>query len=138
MQSCFEEADDDKSGLITRRQFERHINEEGSRVAKSLGKAGIPTGDAQTLFTVLDADLSGAITFEELLAGCARIRGAAGSMEWDMLTMQATIRMLAKQLRRLHKEVRHAYPWFAHLLLHRMMICVMLHRRKRNYRWKRN
>jgi hypothetical protein len=82
------------------------VNDEKSTVAHSLTKAGIPTGDAKTLFTILDADVSGSITFDELLAGCARIRGAAGSMEWDMLTMQATMRVLVKQMKRLHKEVR--------------------------------
>lgn len=109
MQQFFLEADSDKTGMITRQQFQSQMAEKDSEFAKSLERTGIGPEDANTLFNVLDVDLTGSITFEELLAGCAKIRGCSGSMEWDLLTMQATLKTVSKQVNRLHSEFRRVF-----------------------------
>jgi len=102
MKTIFEESDADGSGVISKREFqEALLNNE--KVQECFEKAGIPTHDAETLYAVLDADGSGTLTFEELIDGCARIRGASNP-EWDLLAMHSLLRSLARQVNKVRRD----------------------------------
>lgn len=104
MKLVFLQMDDDQSGQITKDELVSAL-QDNEKVQECFKTLGVPVRDAETLFSILDADCSDSLTVEELLEGLARIRGATDP-DWDQLAMYATVRNLSRQVQQLHNEVR--------------------------------
>jgi len=101
IRQVFAAADVNHSGLVSQEEFIDAIRDRDD-VRACMTALQIPTQDAATLFCILDSDDSGSVSLEELLEGCAKLSGASPP-EWDALTIQASIRMLATQLEHLQR-----------------------------------
>ncbi|CAE8606270.1 unnamed protein product, partial [Polarella glacialis] len=75
MRTLFTELDEDSSKTITIDEFEAKLKDE--RFAAYLESIDIDSGDAWTLFKLIDCDQSGCIDVEEFVSGCLQLRGAA-------------------------------------------------------------
>jgi voltage-gated sodium channel len=93
-------------GYLTLPSFEQNLGDQESKIAECLKRSGIPIDDAATLFNILDVDLNGCISFEELLTGCSRIHDASDYLAYEMLATQAGMRVLQRSLTNLRSEVR--------------------------------
>lgn len=71
----FAEADADEYGEVTLDEFRRLLNKQ-SLVFK-LRLLGIQAAEAESLFTIMDADDSGSVSPEEFVTGLTRLRGVA-------------------------------------------------------------
>jgi len=83
IRNFFHAADQDGSGVLERDELSRYL--EDDRVKASFNSLGIDVSQAIDLFDLLDADDDGRIILSEFLSGCMRLRGAASSMDVNLL-----------------------------------------------------
>jgi hypothetical protein len=103
MKHSFDNADAEHLGYLTLEAFQSHLNDDESMIVTALRKAGAPTDDPAALFSILDQDLDGHLSYEEVLAGCARIHGGS----FDVLALKADVRKLHRQLNKLRDDIRY-------------------------------
>jgi hypothetical protein len=96
MRAVFMVGDTDCSGTLTAGEFYTALTD-NAEARNIMNSVGIRTDNADVLFAALDADGTAELTLEELLQGCARIRGT-GTLEWDILLLQSTMRRMSKQI----------------------------------------
>eukprot|EP00427_Karlodinium_veneficum_P047795 CAMPEP_0169246454 /NCGR_PEP_ID=MMETSP1016-20121227/34743_1 /TAXON_ID=342587 /ORGANISM="Karlodinium micrum, Strain CCMP2283" /LENGTH=564 /DNA_ID=CAMNT_0009327035 /DNA_START=131 /DNA_END=1825 /DNA_ORIENTATION=+ len=92
-------------GALSYVGFEKMLGDRENKIADVLSRYGIPIHDADVLCSILDADLDGAISFEELLTGCSRIHDANDSLAYEVLAMQAAMRDLHRCVKLLCKNL---------------------------------
>jgi voltage-gated sodium channel len=71
----FAEADVDEYGEVTLDEFRRMLNKES--LVMKLRLLGIQAAEAESLFSIMDADDSGSVSPEEFVTGLTRLRGVA-------------------------------------------------------------
>lgn len=79
MADIFAEADGDTSGMLTKRELKRFLNQD--RVLAYMSTYGLDVSDMSAMFRILDADNTGAIDMEEWLIGCLRLKGQAKCLD---------------------------------------------------------
>eukprot|EP00929_Paragymnodinium_shiwhaense_P006902 TRINITY_DN110858_c0_g1_i1.p1 TRINITY_DN110858_c0_g1~~TRINITY_DN110858_c0_g1_i1.p1 ORF type:complete len:802 (+),score=202.96 TRINITY_DN110858_c0_g1_i1:99-2408(+) len=82
----FEAADKDGSGTVTLKELEEQMLHE--KMKAYLSSLDIDALQATSLFTLLDKDNSGELGMEEFVQGCARLKGAARSIDVNMLLVR--------------------------------------------------
>lgn len=75
MQDIFMEADLDTSGMVTKTELDKFLNQD--RVLAYMSVHGLDVSDMATMFRLLDQDHTGQIEIHEWLLGCLRLRGQA-------------------------------------------------------------
>jgi hypothetical protein len=83
LRSFFHAADLDGSGLLTRDELTEYLQDH--KVKASFSSLDLNVSQAYELFDLLDANDDGELTLEEFLSGCMRLRGAASSMDVNLL-----------------------------------------------------
>lgn len=101
LKEVFEAADTDKSGTLTRKEFEAHVQDE--QVRAHLDSMGLATNEALGLFTLLDYDQSGTLEIEEFLCGCSRLKGGASSL--DLANLMYEHKRLVKELKKFQTDI---------------------------------
>jgi len=96
MQNAFKECDINSDGTIYRSEFVEAVNDTTGAFAACLERLEITTQDAEMLFEILDSDVSGGVSSDEFLDGCARVLGASDP-NWDGLATHACAVGLTKQ-----------------------------------------
>jgi len=102
MQYIFEESDTDGSGMISREEFETALRK-NARVQERLQNMDIPTDDADMLYSIFDANLSGNLSIEDLMQGCARIR--SHNPKLDAFAMRSAVEDIRRGMLTLSKDV---------------------------------
>jgi len=87
MHQFLAEADDSGDGLLSREEFRSIVAD--SRVKAWLGSMELDVRDADLVYSLVDADLDGLLTPEELVRGFSLLRGPARSL--DMVTSMRTV-----------------------------------------------
>merc|ERR1712187_788327 len=101
MGRVFQSSDSDFSGEISREEFLKMIHKDELRIP--LEELGISTGEAEGLFTLLDADDSGTIDVDEFVNGCIRVTG--GPKAVDLVTVLFEFRKLQKKVRDVQRHI---------------------------------
>lgn len=83
IKSFFQDADRDKSGMLSWGEFEEHLKV--PTVSAYFRTLELDVSQAHALFRLLDNDASGEVGLDEFLAGCMRLKGQAKSLEVNML-----------------------------------------------------
>merc|ERR1712118_323231 len=83
VRQLFAEADMDKSGFISWKEFRTLTND--SRVQAYLQSLELDTSEVHGLFKLLDADDTNSVSTEELITGCLRLKGP--SKQLDVVTL---------------------------------------------------
>eukprot|EP00930_Biecheleria_cincta_P002112 TRINITY_DN103157_c0_g1_i1.p1 TRINITY_DN103157_c0_g1~~TRINITY_DN103157_c0_g1_i1.p1 ORF type:complete len:722 (-),score=146.13 TRINITY_DN103157_c0_g1_i1:67-2187(-) len=96
----FNNADKDKSGVITWNEFNEQCDDPS--MAKYFETLEMEPQEARALFRLLDTDESGSIDAEEFMQGCLKLRGPARSI--DLATLMYSNKRLMRWWR---KEVKH-------------------------------
>jgi len=94
LKSSFDKIDVDKSGVLTRDEFVDLLQDE--EVSAMLVHIGLDPKEAGALFTLLDEDRSGSVSFPEFLSGCLGLKGAAKKI--DIITVMYQNRRLTKTM----------------------------------------
>mmetsp|Transcript_62993 Transcript_62993/g.111922 ORF Transcript_62993/g.111922 Transcript_62993/m.111922 type:complete len:210 (+) Transcript_62993:2-631(+) len=89
----FERANEDGDDYLTFDELEKHLaNPEVRTLFKSIG---VPIQQVNGLFGLLDLDSSGAVTLEEFIAGCMRLREGASSV--DLFTLMSESKRMVQK-----------------------------------------
>merc|ERR1711953_1644128 len=99
MKNAFKNVVSATDNMITKDQFLKALAE-NKPVKDTIESVGIPAGDAELLYTILDADGSGSVSMQEFMDACSQIRGAT-DQSWNNIAMQARVRRVAKQMQTL-------------------------------------
>jgi voltage-gated sodium channel len=83
MYKLFNTADQDHSASISWEEFQEHVEDRG--MDEYFKAVDLSSKDAEQLFRLLDSDGSGAISIEEFVRGCLRLRGPARSIDMASL-----------------------------------------------------
>jgi len=83
MQSIFRDADKDHDGQLSWTEFEEYLS--NGTAAAYFSTAGLDANIARTLFLLLDVDDTDKVGIEEFIGGCMRLKGAARSLDVNML-----------------------------------------------------
>jgi len=83
----FMEADKDVSGCVSAAELHTHL--QNDRMKAFFASLEIDVTQAEDLFFLLDTDDSGSIKLDEFLGGCMRLRGAASSMDVNLLLWES-------------------------------------------------
>jgi len=83
IKTFFNEADSDRSGMLTLEEFETHLQQD--RVKAYFQALELDISQARALFMLLDSDGSNKIELEEFIGGCMRMKGDAKSIDVNML-----------------------------------------------------
>lgn len=75
----FHDFDDRKSGALSWSQFRRHM--ENERVKAYLATLELDVAQASGLFRLLDVNSSDAVSIDDFVAGCMRLKGTAKSID---------------------------------------------------------
>mmetsp|Transcript_83653 Transcript_83653/g.132224 ORF Transcript_83653/g.132224 Transcript_83653/m.132224 type:complete len:588 (-) Transcript_83653:86-1849(-) len=94
LKATFEEADADKSGQITMKEFQEHL--ESRSVRAHFASIGIQVHEALGLFKLLDQDHSGEVSIEEFVMGCVRLKGGAKGI--DLATLMYENKRLVERI----------------------------------------
>merc|ERR1712061_203548 len=100
LEAMFGDADQDHSGMVTTEELEHLLENPRSRA--TFRNLGIHVSEARGLFTLLDADSSGAVDICELINGCTRVSGQARSV--DVVTLLFENRKVLMKLEDLRKQ----------------------------------
>lgn len=87
LQEIFIEMDLDVSQSLTVGEFEHAMQDQ--RVVAYFNTLGLDFADIATLFVLLDRDQSGALTLDEFILGCMRLKGEARSLDIAKLQYHA-------------------------------------------------
>merc|ERR1712039_36858 len=87
--------------VVTRKKFQTWLRTRTMR--QLLVDAGIETASKAELFDVLDVDMGGELTVEELVAGLMRLRGPL--TKTDMIAIRLQVRYMTSMV-----EVMHGRP----------------------------
>jgi len=79
MQDIFMEADIDTSGMLTKRELDKFLNQD--RVLAYMSTYGLDVSDMSAMFRLLDQDNTGEIDIQEWLIGCLRLKGQAKCLD---------------------------------------------------------
>lgn len=82
--SIFKSTDESDDGLIQWAEFQQHLD--NPKMEEFFKAIDISMCEARGLFHLLDRDGAGAITLEEFVMGCARLRGWARSVDLAVLS----------------------------------------------------
>jgi len=104
IKTIFHELDVTGSGNIRRREFFNALRTK-PEVCQSFEALGIPTSDAWSLYSILDGNGDNLVSREELLEGCARIRGLKGNSDWDLMTIKGKLGRVARQVEKLSVDM---------------------------------
>jgi len=107
IRTIFHELDATGSGNIRRRAFFNALRTKPN-VCQSFDALGIPTADAWSLYSILDGNGDNLVSMEELLEGCARIRGIKGNSDWDLMTIKGKLGRVARQVEQLSADMHRA------------------------------
>jgi len=113
LKSIFKDMDLDGSGSITIDELETHL--QNKDVQAYFASMDIDSGDAWTLFSLLDSNDTDEIELEEFIIGCLRLKGSAKSV--DMLRLGYESKHMSKLLRDMGKRLQSCEK-----LIHRMSI----------------
>mmetsp|Transcript_33643 Transcript_33643/g.50201 ORF Transcript_33643/g.50201 Transcript_33643/m.50201 type:complete len:163 (+) Transcript_33643:2-490(+) len=83
IKTFFQEADRDRSGLLSWNEFREHLKI--PKVSAYFRALELDVSQAHVLFRLLDRDGSSEVSLDEFLAGCFRLKGQAKSLEVNML-----------------------------------------------------
>eukprot|EP00927_Polykrikos_kofoidii_P027073 TRINITY_DN23958_c0_g1_i1.p1 TRINITY_DN23958_c0_g1~~TRINITY_DN23958_c0_g1_i1.p1 ORF type:complete len:1102 (+),score=197.70 TRINITY_DN23958_c0_g1_i1:299-3604(+) len=83
VKQIFEEADKDQSQTLSWEELVDHMQD--ARMKAYLSSLELDASQARALFLLLDVDESGEVAMEEFVSGCMRLKGAARSMDVNML-----------------------------------------------------
>jgi len=83
IKTFFNEADKDRSGLLSWGEFKEHLKI--PKVSAYFRALELDVSQAHVLFKLLDRDGSNEVSLDEFLAGCQRLKGQAKSLEVNML-----------------------------------------------------
>mmetsp|Transcript_10479 Transcript_10479/g.23800 ORF Transcript_10479/g.23800 Transcript_10479/m.23800 type:complete len:768 (+) Transcript_10479:83-2386(+) len=100
LRTFFQEADLDRSGLLSWDEFKLHLRDD--RVKAYFHALELDVSQASTLFRLLDVDCSNEVSFEEFLSGCMRLKGQARSIDVNMLIYETS--RVFKKLERFFDE----------------------------------
>ena len=90
----FEDADEDGSKNLSLEELTTYLEDE--QVKAYLSTLGLDVSEAEALFRLLDDDDSGEVGISEFITGCSKLRGAAKSID---------VNLLIHENRKLHKLV---------------------------------
>jgi len=79
-----------QSGFLTRQDFKEAVSDPW--VKTWLSSMELDTGDADNLYTLIDANGDGKVSIEELITGVARLKGASRAV--DVLTLMREVRQM--------------------------------------------
>eukprot|EP00929_Paragymnodinium_shiwhaense_P042708 TRINITY_DN22061_c0_g1_i1.p1 TRINITY_DN22061_c0_g1~~TRINITY_DN22061_c0_g1_i1.p1 ORF type:complete len:715 (+),score=195.15 TRINITY_DN22061_c0_g1_i1:224-2368(+) len=94
VKQIFVDADTDNSGTINLKELEEHLKT-SSRVQAYFAGLDIDPSEASSVFTLIDKDASGELTFEEFVNGTIKLQGKARSIDMVSL-MYDTSRLTSK------------------------------------------
>jgi hypothetical protein len=83
IQSIFRDADKDHDGQLSWTEFEEYLS--NGTAAAYFSTTGLDANIARTLFLLLDVDDTDKVGIEEFIGGCMRLKGAARSLDVNML-----------------------------------------------------
>jgi len=83
IRTFFQEADKDKSGMLSWQEFKTHL--QTPEVSAYLQALELDVSQARSLFELLDRDGSDEVSLDEFLAGCMRLKGQAKSIDVNIL-----------------------------------------------------
>eukprot|EP00929_Paragymnodinium_shiwhaense_P009670 TRINITY_DN11392_c0_g1_i1.p1 TRINITY_DN11392_c0_g1~~TRINITY_DN11392_c0_g1_i1.p1 ORF type:complete len:891 (+),score=183.28 TRINITY_DN11392_c0_g1_i1:97-2769(+) len=95
VKTFFEQADEDRSGLLSWAEFEGHLQDE--RVQAYFRSLELDVTQARALFMLLDLDDSDEVSIDEFVDGCLRLKGEAKSIDVNMLLYENE-RMIGKHI----------------------------------------
>jgi len=82
----FQQADADNSGQLSWDEFREHLQD--NRVKAYFQTLDLDIRQAHTLFKLLDCNDNGEVGIEEFLDGCVRLKGAARSLDLNLVIYQ--------------------------------------------------
>jgi len=83
IRTFFQEADQDKSGMLSWEEFKAHLKKPS--VMAYFHALELDVSQAHVLFELLDRDGNDEVSLDEFLAGCMRLKGQAKSLDVNML-----------------------------------------------------
>merc|ERR1712032_1227853 len=101
IRSLFTEIDTDKSGTISFQEMKAHLQDR--RVQAYFSVLQMNVTKAEGLFKLLDKDGDGAISIDEFIMNCLRLKGNARSI--DMVSMLAEHKRLYRMIRFLFDDL---------------------------------
>jgi len=109
MRALFERADDSGDGLLDIDEFRGVVSDPG--IKTWLASMDLDASDADTLFHIIDDDMNGHLTVDELIRGVSRLKGPARSIDMamqmrDHQALQAVVLELRAQSQGLEKSLR--------------------------------
>lgn len=88
IRAFFEEADKDKSGMLSWAEFRDHLKV--PKVQAYFQALELDVSQAHVVFKLLDRDGSNEVSVDEFIAGCLRLKGEAKALEVNMLLWENT------------------------------------------------
>lgn len=79
LRDLFSLEDDNSDGRLTWSEFEGHLEQKQMR--RTFQALDLDVREAENLFTLLDMDGSGWVSYDEFVTGCLRLRGTAKSID---------------------------------------------------------
>jgi len=107
LRAVFQDIDDDKSGMLSWSEFEKHMGDE--KVKAYMAALDINVGKARALFKLLDTTERERVSLDEFVMGCLRLKGQAktldvGTLMYEMRNLKLLIHNQGRIFRNsLHK-----------------------------------
>jgi len=101
LQELFEDIDQEGDGFVTLAEFEEHLQDK--RLAAYFAALDLNVDQAWTLFKLIDREERGAVSIDEFVDGCLRLRGAARGI--DLNKMMYENRWIRNKLSRFMRYV---------------------------------
>jgi len=102
----FEMADIDGSGQLSYDEFVKYLQED--QVKAYFRALDLDSRQVHTLFTLLDCNDSGEVGYSEFLEGCLRLKGAASSLDMNLVIYQ--LEHLLQRIQALTPQAAQASP----------------------------
>lgn len=102
IKSMFYDLDTDQSGTIGLNELERAMTNEN--MLANFNALGLDITDVQSLFLLLDTDHTNALTIEEFLVGCMRLKGSAKSLDVAKMTLE--LEWVVETLKSMFQHIR--------------------------------